>query len=105
MPTYNYYCINCDEYKEITHSMSECDQPSEATIAQCTCYCGRKMKRQLSIPSLLTFGRGTYDKGGLKSKDERQQAFSKRSKQDSIKNGVQEKSKEMDKKIREQFKK
>lgn len=50
MPLYDYLCTDCDGQKEVQHAISEigkivviCDQ------------CGGKMKKQLSMPTLIGF--------------------------------------------------
>lgn len=95
MPTYQYYCRNCDESKTLIHSMNDCDDPHEDIIKTITCACGRRMKR---VPQQVSFN--GFD---LLDKDTRSQKFAERSKQDNIKNGAKEMSHEHSKSIRKQF--
>lgn len=37
MPTYDYKCQACGMIKEVVHSMSECDNPSEQLLEEISC--------------------------------------------------------------------
>jgi putative FmdB family regulatory protein len=50
MPLYDYSCPACDEQREVQHSMNEIGKIE----VLCT-NCGEKMKKQLSMPTLLGF--------------------------------------------------
>jgi putative FmdB family regulatory protein len=50
MPLYDYSCPVCDEQREVQHSMNEIGKIE----VFCT-NCGEKMKKQLSMPTLIGF--------------------------------------------------
>lgn len=97
MARYQYRCNSCNEEKEVTHPMVECDEPGAATLAEITCYCGKVMKR---VPQAVSFNSFSMLPKEVKSKK-----LAKRSKEHGNKVGVREMSHEKDKEIKNQFKK
>jgi hypothetical protein len=55
MPTYDYIDAETGFTKEVYHSMSECDTPSEATLAEIT-HEGRRMVRAVTAAAIAEFG-------------------------------------------------
>lgn len=47
MPIYLYHCPTCENQKEVIHSMSEVDIPTESTLKNTTC-CQAVMKRKIT---------------------------------------------------------
>ena len=92
MANYLYRCICCNEEKEVSHPMNECDDPSPATLAEITCYCGKVMKR---VPQPISFN--GFD---MLPKDVKSQKLAKRSKEHGNKSGVEELKHEKNKEIK-----
>jgi predicted nucleic acid-binding Zn ribbon protein len=55
MPTYVYIDKETGHTKDVFHSMSELENPSEATLAEIT-HEGRRMTRGVTAPAIAEFG-------------------------------------------------
>lgn len=54
MPTYDYSCTKCGNVKEVFHSISELEIPSEETLEEITC-CDRVMVQAfITAPAVKT---------------------------------------------------
>jgi len=88
MPEYIYRCSICKREEEVSHSMSECDNPSKETIMKTTCneitcsrhdsIYGNEWKKVPQLTSFLSFGSGDGMKGGTLSKEEKNSRIQKR---------------------------
>ena len=91
MAEYTYRCPNCNQTKDVTHSMSECDSPSEATVTKITCneytchynkinevVYGQSWIRVPQESGFLSFGSGDRNKGGTLSREEKHARLQKR---------------------------
>lgn len=112
---YVYKCPACSKETEVEHSMNEVDNPSVETQLKTSCNAntcqghedtseGLKWHRVPQVVNQLTYGQGTYDKGGTKTKEQKTSHFAKRSAEDGKKNGVEEQKYEKSREIVKQFK-
>lgn len=78
MPTYVYQSVCGKKTIEVTHSMAECDNPSQELITQTT-YKGVRMKRVPQLVQLAGFLNGTSvsEKTLLKDKQDQRKLRSK----------------------------
>lgn len=82
MPTYDYKCKNCEHYKEIFHSIKECEAPNKETLEKLNCDCGdfhneSVYERQISLVEI-----GKYSS---MNKQQKTASLAERSKQHSKK--------------------
>ncbi len=115
MPTYLYKCSSCGKESEVTHPMSECDDPSIETQIETSCNentCDNPLENNAlrgnkwnRVPhaNLMYFGTGTSDKGGLKTLEEKSKYAKQRSRDYGNKQGVEELKKEHIKSIKKDF--
>lgn len=90
MPKYLYRCATCNKETEISHPMSECDNPSKETSYKTSCnestcsmnseesFYRKAWKRVPQLTSFLSFGSGDKMKGGTLSREEKNARIQKR---------------------------
>lgn len=102
MPTYVYRDDQTGFEKDVFHSMSECDKPSEATLAEIT-HEGRIMHRVIQATAIAEFGSLSVlsKKDRLKSRQDpaKQQKMIQRSRDHAKKTGVHEMKREATKSL------
>jgi len=105
MPIYTYQCPNCKKEEDISHSMDECDSPSEETQLKTSCNSntcdlarsldkdtevipeyGLQWKRVITAPTLLGMSSGSSGdpKASLKKKQRQRKIRSKRNFRDEV---------------------
>jgi hypothetical protein len=117
MARYQYRCPSCKQEKEVQHSMSEFDNPSEETARQITCnentctypindhaVFGLAWKTVPTVPNLMYFGTGTHDKGGMKTLEEKSKYAKNRATTQSNKEGLPDRKKEDAERIKNEVK-
>lgn len=82
MPIYEYKCDRCSWTEEKLRNIDQRKQEFE-----CKCGLKGKMTLQISKCAISTFGTGDYNRGGLKTIQQKQEHFKKRSANDNKKNG------------------